>query len=104
MSGQCQLHVSGGEKNAYKRSGANGSQIGHYDIYNDTEGWYFNASPDGQNGCLVVLVENEGNKERTVGHYRQCRITITAEYIPSAMNIEADRESRQTRDSIVWKV
>ena len=27
------------------------------------------------------------------------KIMITAEYLPGSMNLEADRESRQTRDS-----
>ena len=26
------------------------------------------------------------------------KITITAEYLPGSINVEADRESRQTRD------
>ena len=30
-----------------------------------------NTTPDGQHGCLVVLVENGGSEERTVGHYQQ---------------------------------
>ena len=32
------------------------------------------------------------------------KITITAEYLPGSMNVEADRESRQTRDSSEWKL
>ena len=32
------IMISGGEKLAYKRPGVNGNQIGHSDIYSDTEG------------------------------------------------------------------
>ena len=32
------------------------------------------------------------------------KITITVEYLPASMNGEADRESRQTRDSSQWKL
>jgi len=31
-------------------------------------------------------------------------ITITAEYLPGKLNIEADRESRQVNDSSKWKL
>ena len=60
-----------GENITCKRPRATGSQIGHYDIYNDTEGRYFNTSLDGQHGCPGALVENMRNKERTVGHHEQ---------------------------------
>ena len=106
MSGQVHRKaiVSTAEKSSYKRYEDNGSQIGHYDIYNGREGRYFSTFLDVQHGCPIGFVENGCNKERTVGHYRRSRITITAEYIPSAMNIEADRESRQTRGFSMWKV
>ena len=32
------------------------------------------------------------------------KVTITAKYLPGSMNVEADRESRQTIDSSEWKV
>ena len=32
------------------------------------------------------------------------KIMITAEYLPVSMDVEADRESRQTRDSSEWKL
>ena len=32
------------------------------------------------------------------------KITITPEYLPGSMNVEADRESRQTRDCSEWKL
>jgi len=31
-------------------------------------------------------------------------ITITKEYLPGKLNIEADRESRQVKDSSEWKL
>ena len=106
MSGQVHRKavVSTAAKISYKRSEANGSQIGYYDIYNGREGRYFNTFLDEQHGYPIAFVENGDNKERTVGHYRRSRIAITAGYIPSAMNIEADRESRQTRGFSMWKV
>ena len=31
-------------------------------------------------------------------------MTITAKYLPGSMNVEAGKESRQTRDSSKWKL
>ena len=37
-------------------------------------------------------------------HFLQCRITVTAEYLPSKLNVTADSESRNYSDSLEWKL
>ena len=38
------------------------------------------------------------------GHLLQCGITLTAEYLPSKLNVTADWESRNNSDSSEWKL
>ena len=66
--------------------------------------------PDRQQGNLVLLFENEGNKERNmirlskeIWHYLvNHNMATTAEYLPSVMNTVADKESRKKPDSSEW--
>ena len=37
-------------------------------------------------------------------YFLKRKITITSEYLPGPMNVEADMESKQTRDSSEWKL
>ena len=67
----------------------------------------------GQHDSPVILNENGGyqklgvdcNQQRNLAIYLLKRkITVTAEYLPGSINVETDRESRQTRDSSEWKL
>ena len=50
-----------------------------------------------QNLKLILLAKEIWN------HLLQCRITLTAEYLPSKLNVTADWESRNNSDSSEWK-
>ena len=62
--------------------------------------------------ALSYLMKMGGNKNQELTeiskeiwqYFLKRKITITAEYLPGSMNVEADRESRQTRDSSEWKL
>ena len=37
-------------------------------------------------------------------HFLQCRITVTAEYLTSKLNMTADSESKNYSDSVEWRL
>ena len=71
--------------------------------------------PDGQQSCPIVSLENGGGGythslellkiSKSVWHYLLSHgIIITAEYLPTRLNVQADWESRNSRDPSGWKL
>ena len=71
-----------------------------------------NSLSGGQQGCFSILTQDGGthssqllNISKEIWKYLlDKQITITAEYLPSKLNIRADWESRNCRDMSDWKL
>ena len=101
---------SAGE-DAHKRTGTSCIKTGPGDLFEST-GDKVTAYSDGQYSGPVLLSENGGHKKFTNGLSFQTnletaikkKVTVTAEYLPSAMNKDADIESRRKTDFSEWKL
>ena len=68
--------------------------------------------PDGRQSCPIVSLENEGGYSlellkinKSIWHYLLSHgIIISAEYLPSKLNVQANWESRNARDPSDWKL
>ena len=95
-----------GKGNAHKYFGTESSEAS-FNIISQTNENESSTFSNRQHNCLDVLTKNGryweqetfGLDKRYVG--MRNGITITAEYLPSCLNVEADCQSRNPRDS--WK-
>ena len=69
------------------------------------------STPVGQHGSFDISVKDEVYPELKLvqlkkiwDHLLQCGITLTAEYLPTKLNVTADWESRNNSDSSEWKL
>ena len=99
--------VHGGTQVSHICLGAKDSEISYNVLHIKRTGCNISSHPHGQHGSPIILHENGGSKNQELTaiskeiwqYLLKRKITITAEYLPGSMNVEADRESRQTKDS-----
>ena len=103
--------VRKGGKLTYKCSGNNSSKVCDSNIHKKTIK-YSNSLTDRQQNCTFIFFENGGT------HNRECfpisksiwsylltkQIAISAEDLPSALNVHADWESQNAKDNSEWKL
>ena len=102
---------SAGEKDAHKRTGTSCIKTGPGDLFEST-GNKVTAYSDGQYSGPDLLSENGGTRNlQMVSLSKQIwklllrkKVTVTAEYLPSAMNKHADIESCRKTYSLEWKL
>ena len=84
------------------------STISHPDFH-QTEKVYINTAKGRQLHNIVIPSKNGGNEKHnphqiTWDYLISKKISLTVEHIPGALNIQADWESRNQRDSSEWKL
>lgn len=87
--------VTEGEPIPYQRPGTFSSKI-NPNKFCEGEPCQANSFPDRQHNSHQIFIENEGG-----GGTKP--YLDTDEYLPSVLNVIADRESRETMDSSEWK-
>ena len=103
---------SRGTNAPYKYTGAEGSQIGYFNIYPNAPRSKVNSHTNGQYCRSVIYSQNGGNPQQSlIGHKQRDwdflllkEITITVEYLPGFLNQEASFQSRSMKDSSKWKL
>ena len=99
--------VHGGTKVSHKCLGAQASQISYNVLHIKGKGCNISSHPHGQYGSPVILNENGGYQKQGVDCDQQGNLVIPFEakdndycrIITRSMNVEADRETRQTREA-----
>ena len=107
---QLSLVISGKDK-AYQSTGARCSENCNIDLYQRKIG---NSNPLTNRQCdsSVLLGKNGGTRSQELlqvakeiwDYLLANRIAVTAEYLPRSLNIQADWQSRNHRDSSDWKL
>ena len=95
----------------YKCSGINSSQVCDSNIHKRTIK-YSNSLADKQQNCTFISFENGGTHNRELLHISKSiwsyllskQIAMSAEYLPRALNVHADWESRNVNENSEWKL
>ena len=104
--------ANGRTKISHKCLGAKGNRTSCNILHIKGKGCNISSHLHEQHDSPVILNENGDIKKqeltaisKEISQYLLKRkITITAKYLPGSVNMEAARESRQTRDSSEWKL
>ena len=97
---------------SYKCFGTEGSKIYNSDFYSNASVSSIHTSSNGQCSCPLIFSKDGGTHNKVLSDINKeiwdyllaKGITITAEYLPGALNKEADFQSRAVRDSSEWKL
>ena len=87
---------AGREPIAHQHTGANRSRTGNQNFYKRERG-LFDSRSDGQHSSLMLFNKNIISK-RIWQYLLEREITLTAEWIPTHLNVTADSESRNVKD------
>ena len=104
---------TGREPTAHQHSGANSSRTGYQNLYKRERG-LFDSHSNRQHSSLMLFNKNGGGGAKSMElnmiskriwlYLLEREITLTAEWIPTHLNVTADRESRNVNDSSEWKL
>ena len=97
---------------SYKRFGIEGSKICNSDFHLSASINSIHTSSNEQYGCPFIFSKDGGTHNKVLSDISKeiwdyllvKGITITAEYLPGALNEEANFQSRAVRNSSEWKL
>ena len=99
-------------KTTHKLIRVNGSKTSNFDFHTIISHDQLNSYSNGQYCGSNLFGKNGDTKNRDISvlskeiwdYLLEKKITITAEYLPGKLNIQADQESQLVRDSSEWKL
>ena len=108
----CGEMVPKGGELTYKCSGISSSQVCDSNIHKRTIKYSNSLAVIKQQNCTFISFENGGTHNRELLHISKSiwsyllskQIAMPAEYLPCALNVHADWESRNANDNSEWKL
>ena len=109
---ECVVLVKGRENVPHKFARTADSQIGNNDHHDATLKWNLHTFTVRQYSSIVLFIKNEEMKcqemvsaSKVIWDYLlSCKNSITAEYLLVVINLEADWESWNVKDTSKWKL